>query len=167
MTNLSKNFTLEEFTRTDRAEFQDENRILDDAQVGTLTALAELAEHVRAALCDDFQVEARMIVHSAYRCPALNAAIGSVATSQHPLCQALDFVTDAAVVPLDQAFRSIWRRVVAGELEVGQLIYETADRYAGAASWIHVSLGAPWRDQARCNQVLRMEHGAYELLGKP
>ncbi len=167
MTNLSTNFTLDEFTRTDRAEFQEENRILDDAQVATLTALANLAEEVRSILSQEFQMDAKMIVHSAYRCAPLNAAIGSVPTSQHPLCQALDFVTDTSLIPLDQAFRAVWKKVVAGELLIGQLIYETADRYAGAASWIHVSLGSPWRDQHRCQQVLRMEHGAYELLGKP
>lgn len=157
---LTANFSLEELTRTDRPAFQEENRILTDVQIQTLTDLAGLMEIVRGDLG-----AVPIAVHSGYRCQALNQAVGSSMRSQHLMAQACDFVPQG--IDLADAFRTLWKNVSTGQLAVGQLIYETAERGYGPTSWIHVSLGSPWRDQHRCQQVLRMEHGTYTLLGKP
>jgi hypothetical protein len=162
---LSEHFSLQEFTQTSRPEFQVENRIVSDVQIQTLTDLAATMETVRGVLSAGFGKDVPIIVHSAYRCPELNTAIGSVPTSQHPLCQACDFVPGG--VDLVEAFNLLWAQVAGGELAVGQLIHETAERSYGATSWIHASLGSPWRDLQKCQQVLRMENGTYTLLGKP
>lgn len=162
---LSEHFSLAEFTFTNRTEFQVENRILTDAQIVMLTNTAQLMENVRASLGIAFGREVPINVHSAYRCQELNSAIKSTPRSQHLLCQACDFVPSG--VDLAEAFRLLWGYVSSGEIGAGQLIYETAERNYGVTSWIHVSLGSPWRDQQRCQQVLRMEHGIYQALGKP
>lgn len=154
---LSENFTLDELTCTSRAEYQERNRILDDQLMANLRNLAGLLEVIRELL------KAPLRVTSGYRCEALNLAEGSTARSQHLKAEAADIIP----IGLDiyEAFRTIWRQVSEAKLEVGQLIFETANRSYGSASWIHISLGAPWRDQSRCNQVLRMEHGVYKVLG--
>ncbi len=155
--NLTPNFTLYQFTRTDRAEFQDRNRDVTEGQIKKLTDLALLMEAVRIAL------ELPTIkINSAYRYPDLNKAVGSTDRSQHLLCEAADFTPGEQ--DLGEAFRAIWRLVKDGKLSVGQLIYETAERYSGPVSWIHISLGEPYRAKERCAQILRMEGGKYTRL---
>lgn len=153
---LTENFSLFELTRTDRQEFQERNRDLNELQIAKLTALARLLEHVR------FVLETPIVVHSGYRCPELNKAVGSTERSQHLLCEAADFV------PVEQdlgiAFRTLWRDVKDAKANVGQLIHETANRGPGPVSWIHISLGAPYRDQDKCGQILRFENGIYTRL---
>lgn len=156
---LSPHFSLAELTVTSRADLQEENRILTDGQIVTLRALAALMEVVREILGG-----VPIVVHSGYRCGTLNAAVGSSARSQHLLAQACDFVP--AGLDLSAAFRTLWEKVSSAEVAVGQLIHETAERSYGATSWIHVSLGAPWRDRHKCQQVLRMENGTYSYLGR-
>lgn len=162
---LSEHFSLAEFTQTSRPEFQVENRIVSDAQILSLTDTANLMETIRAALSTGFGKDVPIVVHSAYRCAGLNATIGSTPRSQHLLAQACDFVP--AGVNLVEAFDLLWAQVSGGEIALGQLIHETAERSYGATSWIHASLGSPWRDLQKCQQVLRMQNGTYELLGKP
>jgi zinc D-Ala-D-Ala carboxypeptidase len=157
--NLTDHFTLWELTKTNSTDFQETNRTLEPDQVTKLTEVAHLLEAVRALL------EVPIDVHSGYRCLALNLETrGSSPTSQHVLCEAADFVPKG--VELGDAFRTLWRAVSDAKLHVGQLIFETEIRSYGATSWIHISLGAPWRPQDKCNQVMRKEHGIYTMLGK-
>ncbi len=46
----------------------------------------------------------------------------------------------------------------------GQLIFEEADRGYSKVHWIHMSLGAPFRDLSRCGEVLTMKDGKYKLI---
>lgn len=71
--------------------------------------------------------------------------IGS-ATSQHLVGQAADLDIDGDLVAL---FR--WLAFDSG-LPFGQCIIEK--RRTAAWSWIHVSLGAPYREIGKCGQVL-------------
>ena len=71
--------------------------------------------------------------------------IGS-ATSQHRVGQAADLDIDGDLVAL---FR--WLAFDSG-LPFGQAIIEK--RRTAAWSWIHVSLGAPYREIGKCGQVL-------------
>lgn len=153
---LTPNFTLYELTRTDRQEFQPMNRKVTSAQVEKLTEVAKLLEVVRGLIA------APLRINSGYRCKLLNDAIGSTDRSQHLLCEAADFVP--LHLDLGEAFRSIWNFAKAGKIHFGQLIHETAERPGGDVSWIHISLGTPFRDASKCRQVLRMEHGKYTLL---
>ena len=154
---LSEHFTLDELTKTSLGQFQEMNRVLDDMQIQTLRNVAGLGEAVRGIIL------VPMTVTSGYRCKPLNDAEGSNDRSQHLKCEAMDFVPIG--MDIGEAFRMIWKEVSQTRLEIGQLIFETANRSYGETSWIHISLGAPWRDQERCNQVLRMEHGIYKTLG--
>ncbi len=162
---LSQHFTLADLTVTNREEFQTENRILDDHQIQNLRCVAGLVEVAWQILAVAFPQTFQIEIHSGYRCEALNLAVGSNDRSQHLKAEAADWVPNG--IELDAAFRVLWKKVRDGSFPVGQMIYETAERSYGPTSWIHLSLGAPWRDAAKCNQVLRMEHGKYELLGNP
>ncbi len=156
---LTPHFTLYELTTTLHADFQDQNRNITPSQIDKLIEVANLAELVRT------NVGVPLKITSGYRCPALNVLEGSTPRSQHLLCEAIDFVPLG--IEIGHAFRTIWKGVLAGQLKVGQLIFETSPRSYGVVSWIHVSIGTPWRDAERCNQILRMEGGKYTFLTEP
>lgn len=153
---LTPNFRLFELTGTTLDKYQDQNRDLTADQIDKLTQVARLLEHVRYVLAEP------LVIHSGYRCPDLNQAIGGSPVSQHLLCEAADFMP--ITMDLGQAFRIIQKDLTTNRSNVGQLIFETADRPYGVTSWIHISLGMPYREQARCNQVLRMENGVYTRI---
>lgn len=154
--NLTDHFTLFELTKTNHPALQEQNRDLSPIQITKLTALARLLEHVR------FVLGTPLTIHSGYRCPEVNKAAGSSDRSQHLLCEAADFVPGQQ--DLGFAFRTLWKDVLERGANVGQLIHETAYRPYGVTSWIHISLGVPYRDEDRCKQILRMENGIYTRL---
>jgi hypothetical protein len=156
---LTPNFSLYEMTITSNANFQELNRQVSEEQIYMLTKTAILLEVVRDILT------VPLVIHSAYRCKALNDSIGSTNRSQHLICQAADFVPIGQDIGV--AFRTLWKQVRDGKLFVGQLIFETANRSYGAESWIHISLGFPFRDEARCQQVLKMQDGVYTMFNPP
>jgi zinc D-Ala-D-Ala carboxypeptidase len=153
---LTDNFSLFEMTKTSMVNFQEMNRDLDEVQISKLTEVARLGEWVRNFLT------VPLIIHSGYRCKPLNDAVGSSDRSQHLLCEAMDFVSMGQ--DIGNAFRMLWGQVFAGNLKVGQLIFETAQRKYGVEQWIHISLGIPYRDSSKCNQVLRMIDGTYTFF---
>jgi uncharacterized protein YcbK (DUF882 family) len=153
---LTDHFSLYELTATTLETFQERNRDVTEEQIEKLRSVARLLDHVR------FILEVPIIVHSGYRCIDLNRAIGSKDTSQHLLCEAADFVPRG--LDLAESFRKLWRDMKENGTNVGQLIYESTFRPYGKTSWIHISLGTPYRDQSLCRQVLRMENGKYTLL---
>ena len=164
---LTPHFKLDEFLLTDRDEFRVVNRQIDANQVSKLTQVAMLEEKVRAVLGTGLDN------YSGYRCPGLNAAVGSSGRSQHLLCEAVDFHRwghDYTAETLDQDFRLIIAAANAGKLQFGQLIKESAKRYtdnggAHISMWLHISLGAPWRPAERCGQCLSMLNGVYTSEG--
>lgn len=88
MTNLSPNFTLEELTHTDHRELDNtptehEKCIIDGKEVtvnavANLTRLANFLEEVKKVLGGK-----PIMVNSAFRSEAVNAAVGSKNTSDH------------------------------------------------------------------------------------
>lgn len=153
---LTEHFSLYDLTQTSWPQFQEKNRDVNELQIAKLTQVAKLLEHVT------FVLSAPLKVTSGYRCPDLNKAIGSTERSQHLLCEAADFVPQG--MDLGEAFRMLWADIKDKKTNAGQLIYETAPRPGGFTSWIHISLGTPYRDEARCKQILRMENGKYTRL---
>lgn len=152
---LSPHFSLYELTITSHADLQDKNRELTSDHVSKLTILANLLEEVRLLL------EVPLVVTSAYRCPALNAKVGSTLRSQHLLCEAADFYPKN--MARDEAFKKLRHAVKDKKLHVGQLIWEKSNR-EGLKEWIHVSLGAPYRELHRTGQILTMVDGQYTLI---
>jgi hypothetical protein len=158
---LSKRYTLFQLTRTEHADLQAENREVSEQELAKLIEVAELLEQ-----CTDIIGCELLDVHSGRRFYKLNARVGGSPKSQHMLCEAGDCspVGPDTEATIEAAFAKLAAAVKAGKLKVGQLIIESqADGREGRKFWIHVSLGAPHRELARCGQVLRMKDGKYEV----
>lgn len=157
---LSPRFTLHQLTRTDHADLQEENRQIKDGELYKLCLVALKLEEVCALI-------GNIDVHSGRRCPTLNKRVGGSDKSQHLLCEAADISpagpdTEESV---ETAFKVLAAAVKEKRLEVGQLIVESqGNGREGRKVWIHISLGAPYRELARCGQVLRMRDGKYEIV---
>lgn len=138
---LGRYFTFGELTLTTHRTLAEENRRVPEELLGAArdlcqTLLDPIREHFGRPL----------IVHSGYRCPALNAAIGGSPTSQHMAFEAADFHVNGA--DLDDVWRWIWKD---SGLRWGQLILEGPA--SAPPTWIHLSLGPGYRNPARCQQV--------------
>jgi len=140
---LSDHFTFEELTATSQTALQGVNRTEAMRHLPTLTSLAtDLLEPIRTHFGKP------LIVHSGFRGPALNTAIGGSKTSQHMKGEACDFHIEG--VSLQDTFD--WIKKHSG-LKWGQLIKEPG--------WIHISLGSPWRPVSLCGQTLSFDGKTY------
>lgn len=145
---LTPHFSLYELTITNNAALQKENRILDSQQILKIKSLAQFGEGIRH-LCGDLP----MRVHSGYRCAAVNGAtIGSSNTSQHPLCEAIDF--DIYRQSTDQTFGLLLKAAKNGKFCFGQLIIEAAKRDYGVTQWVHCSMIGTL-DKSKVGQAMR------------
>jgi len=149
---LAKNFTFGELTTTSRKELAAKNaaEAVDFLDAGK--ALAAMLQAVR----DHFGKPVK--VHSGFRGRTLNAAVGGADTSQHLTFQAADFHVEG--VELVDVFD--WIRKSSG-LAFGQVILEGAS--PENPTWIHLSLGEPWRPAAKCRQALRFDGKRYSSAG--
>lgn len=122
---LSKNFTLEELTRSATAQRQG----IDNTPTDTARAqLSRLAQEVLQPLRD--MVGVPLTITSGYRSPRLNKAVGGAATSQHLAGEAADIkCKDNRML-----FAAAMELMLKGTIKVGQLIDER--NYA----WLHISL---------------------------
>lgn len=151
---LSPHFSLFEMTRTEHRKYLDINRI---------EALTPQLNSKGIVLCKTLLEPIRvhfgspLIVHSGFRCPALNKAVGGSKSSQHTLFEACDF--HIVGVALKNIFD--WIRLKSG-LKWGQLILEGWS--AGNPSWIHISLGEPYREKAKCQQVMTFDGKKYIFI---
>lgn len=96
-------------------------------------------------------------VHSGYRCPELNKAVGGVPTSQHMKGEAADI---SAGSPAETAKLG---RMLVGMGAFDQVIFENCNRECTEAGWIHVS----WKRVGENRRaVLRMVKGSkkYERI---
>lgn len=134
---MSKNFTVEEFCRSETAKRLGIANTPSEAFLFNLNFTLAGLERVRAYLGSPMEIT------SGYRSPKLNEAVGGSATSQHMLCQAADFVCPGFGSP-EAVVRALapWVKV----LGVDQLILE--------ATWVHVSFSLNPR-----YQTLRMSQG--------
>ena len=86
MSKISKNFTWEEFVASDTAKKHGIINQITDWDVRD--NIIALVENVLQPLRDAYGKP--ITINSGYRCPALNKAVGGVATSQHTKGQAAD-----------------------------------------------------------------------------
>ena len=114
----------------------------DDVTLARIVLTARKMDSIRRFL------GAPIVVTSWYRCPALNAAIGSKPTSQHIRGEAVDFRCPQFGRPA-QVFKAIRE----GGLIVDQIILEFSTAPSGG--WVHVSFSENPRQQA----LMIDEHG--------
>lgn len=160
---LTEHFTFYQLTRTDHADLQAENRHATAEEELKLVVVAELLEKCREVLgCE-------LDVHSGRRYLALNKRVGGSDRSQHLKCEAADF--SPAGPDSEATVTDAWQKIAtasrAGRLKFGQLIVESAaGRDGGRSVWVHISLGEPFRDKARCGEVLSMKDGKFTMISK-
>jgi hypothetical protein len=135
-------FSYWELTRTEHRDYQDENRRVPKVLAPASEELAQTMEVVRSWWGKP------VFTHSAYRCPPLNRSIGGSRTSQHMSFQAIDFHVSGL------SLQTVFTRIASSDIPFGQLLLEGPDPSKGLASWIHLSLGEPWRPRERCREVL-------------
>ena len=126
MVRLSKNFTLQEFTKSQTAE----RRGIDNTPVeGHLENAKALFENVVQPVRDNFGVT---VINSGYRSGDLNYAIGGSNTSQHCKGQAVD-IECPGTPNYDVA------KWIEDNLDFDQLILEFYTPGIPDSGWIHVS----------------------------
>jgi len=143
--NLSRNFTLQELTKSDTAIRKGIN---NNPSAGQIEKLKLLCENILQPVRDHF---GRVKVTSGFRSPELCAAIGSSVNSQHAQACAADF----EVVGTDNAELADW---IYKNLEPDQLILEFYNPGEPNSGWIHCS----WVPEGRRAQFLH----AYKSEGK-
>lgn len=138
---LTANFTWGELTNTGRTAMLDTNRREAEPFKAAIVATAHLLQVVRERW-------GPIRVNSGFRGPSLNAAVNGSKASQHMKGEAVDFV------PLNASLVEVfdWIRLES-RLPYGQVILEGAS--AANPTWIHLSLGEPWRPKSQSRQALR------------
>jgi zinc D-Ala-D-Ala carboxypeptidase len=131
--NLSAHFTMAEFTASGLARRKGIDNTLPASLLVSAQSTCDMLERVRAHLTHLAGHPVPITLTSGYRCPALNAAVGSSDTSDHLRACAADFVASAFGTPYQVACALAPH---VGVLGIGQLIHEFGD-------WIHVSTAHP------------------------
>ena len=127
---MTDHFTYDELTATTKgAELQEENRKEGTTYLGNLLTLATELEKLRKF------IGRPVLVYSAFRCPALNTAVGGSKGSQHTKGQAADFAVVGYTDRKGLEFIFEWCR---NHLTYRQIILEVpAD---GRTPWIHIGM---------------------------
>lgn len=119
MTKLTEHFTLEEFTKsTVASRLKIDNSVPTELMPNIKLTAAKL-ELVRQALGKP------IIITSGYRCPALNARVGGVATSAHTKGLAVDFYSSFGTP------KEICQRLIDSGVQFDKLIQEHNQ-------WVHI-----------------------------
>lgn len=136
MIKLSDHFTLEEFTRSAKADELGISNIPNALQISHMQALCDnVLEPLRK------HYDKPISIKSGFRCPELNGAVGGASTSQHTKGEAADI--EIYGIRNDD----IWNFIVS-HLNFDQVIAERLSRDDGSAGWIHVSYAVKNRKEA-------------------
>jgi hypothetical protein len=142
---ISEHFTLEEFLFSKAAARLGFDNTPSPIVRANLELVAASMEEIRTLLSDK-----PIVVHSGYRSPQVNKALGGVATSAHCQGLACDFVCPAFGTPAKVAFA-----ILKSEIDYDQLILEYG--------WIHVGLAQEGMAARREALTKRSPWTAYEL----
>ena len=129
MVRLSKNFTLQEFTKSQTALRQGINNIPNEEH---LESAKTLFEKVVQPVREKFGVT---VINSGYRGPTLNEAVGGSSKSQHCKGEAVD-IECPGTPNYDVA------KWVSDNLDFDQLILEFYTPGIPDSGWVHVSYKA-------------------------
>ena len=146
---ITDHFSFYKMTNTSRhPELLEENRrraYTDKSLRGAAEALCEtLLEPIRALFGNK-----KVIISSGYRYPKLNCKVKGSEYSQHLHFQAADFKVEG--VELEKVFN----RIKQSDLPFGQLILSGR---GGEYTWIHISLGEPFRHKCYCREVIKKQY---------
>lgn len=155
-TNLTPHFTLEEFVASAVAAAKGLDNTLPSELHANAVATCEMLERIRTELSTRAGYTVPILLSSGFRGPAVNLAVGSSSTGDHPRAQAGDWTAPSFGTPLQLC------RVLAplvSVLGIGQLIYEcpTPDR-----RWVHTSTRLPVK---MVNRVITIGPGRVVALG--
>lgn len=130
-----KHFTIDELCRSETARSRGiDNTPAEEVRKNLTALVANVLDPLREWYGKP------IYVNSGYRCPALNKAVGGVASSQHLTGQAADIDVN------DRAENRKLMKHIEDNLDFDQLIWENG------GAWIHVSYRADGRNR---RQVLR------------
>lgn len=141
--NMSKNFTLEELTKSTMAK---QKGIKNEPSPEQIENLKLLAQYVLESIRE--KIGCPLFISSGFRSEKLNALVGGSKTSQHLLGQAADIQIFDKTKTNRDLFDIIVKMVKNNELQVGQVIWEFGE---DQPNWIHVSLPT----SRHRNEVLR------------
>ena len=141
--NIGPHFLLSELVASQTAVRRALSNAPSDQVIANLTELVVLLEALRTR-------SGPLHVDSGYRSPAVNAAVGGVATSAHTLGSAAD------IVPLQMTKRGLVASFLSLGLAFDQLIWEFG-------SWVHFGVRGPNGEQ-RKQQLMIFSGGEYEPL---
>lgn len=130
---LSTHFSLDEFTASQEAARRGIDNRLPPEFMPAALATAAMLERIRERLSLLAGRDVPMLLSSGYRCPRLNAIVGSSDTSDHLLAAAADWIAPAFGPPLEVC-RAL--APLVGDLRIGQLIHEYGE-------WTHTSTRMP------------------------
>lgn len=143
---LSPHFTLKELTKA-RPSFLKQNRA--GVTPTYWLALKDLAVNILEPIRRKY---GPMYITSAFRCDAYNKKIGGSPRSQHRFAQAVDFKYPKE--KLRKIFNWVYKE---SGIKFGQIIHEKE-------SWIHISLGHPYRSKDISGQVLTYDGTKYTRI---
>jgi zinc D-Ala-D-Ala carboxypeptidase len=145
---LTKNFSLEELTRSDTAE----RKGIDNSPTAEhIHNLAALCENVLQPLRDKLKHSIR--VTSGYRSEKLNNAIGGSKTSEHSFGKAADI---KLIIDGENKSELLYLSILEMGIPFRQMIWEFGDEET--PSWVHIS----FNKEDNKKQTLR----AYKEKGK-
>ena len=125
--NLSRNFTLVEFTKSQTAERKGIENTPNEMQIAAMKQLCHsILERVRTGFGKPINV------NSGYRSVALCEAIGSKSTSQHCDGEAVD-------IEIYGTSNYTLAKYIEKELNFDQLILECWNKADPNSGWVHVS----------------------------
>ena len=130
---LSAHFSLDEFCASDTACRRQIDNTLPAELLNSAIDTAAMLERIRSALSAKAGREIPIRVTSGYRCPQLNALVGSAPTSDHLRGMAADFVAPDFGTPQQVA---TFLASHVEDLGIGQLIAEFGQ-------WTHCSTRRP------------------------
>jgi|TARA_B110000503_G_scaffold70081_1_gene109105 zinc D-Ala-D-Ala carboxypeptidase len=140
---LSKNFSIAEFTKSQTAERKGIN---NTPQGVHLEAAKALFENVVQKVRDHFGTTT---INSGYRCPTLNAAVGGTATSQHCYGEAADI----EVPGVANADLANW---IVDNTDFDQVILEFYTPGIPDSGWVHVSYKADGSNRGKALTASRI-----------
>jgi zinc D-Ala-D-Ala carboxypeptidase len=141
---ISEHFTSEELTFSEAAARLGLDNTPSSIVITNLGLVAAVMERIRTLLGDR-----PIVVHSGYRSPQVNKAVGGVVTSAHCHGLACDMICPAFGTPVDVALA-----ILKSDIEYDQLILEYG--------WVHVGLGQEGLPLRREALTKRSPWTAYE-----